>query len=346
MNNKLHTIDDLFRSNSIGSINKALGYALYGINLHWSSSHIPANQYRAGYTLFTRPQLNMTTDNLLADRSMLNLLNKDPASIGRFVRCTLDPRLMNKSKYNPTPYSCPLVNNKQAFIPILSNTITSVSGWPSWTVPLFNEKEGLYGQSYSQVDGRVDIRSPVELTVSTNVNAAGEPLLNIIKTWALYMAHVSEGTVLSPYNDMLIENEIDYQTRCWRLGMDKSGRRVVKMAATGPGIPINVPIGEGFDFNDETIYNQEKLSYRFTFMGVEYDDPILVYDFNKTVVAFNNEMDDNFREARMVLVENIAMPFLSHLAYPRINPDTMILEFWIEKAVAQTILEKYISVTK
>lgn len=78
------------------------------------------NTDHQGLTLFTRPQLNLTYNNVLADRQLLPLLDEEPGSMYRAIRSMLDPRLALSSR---------LFDPKQAFITVLTNTLVNVSGF-------------------------------------------------------------------------------------------------------------------------------------------------------------------------------------------------------------------------
>jgi len=92
--NKVDTLDKFYAlTQQTGSIDKAISNNLYGINHQGVKSIISENRDSYGYVFFTRPQLNMSTYNLRNLRHFYSLLTTDHATIQRYVRCTLDPRI-------------------------------------------------------------------------------------------------------------------------------------------------------------------------------------------------------------------------------------------------------------
>ena len=70
-------------------------------------------------------------------------------------------------------------------------------------------------------------------------NTKGNPLLYFFYIWIKYQTLVFEG-ILNPYMDMIVENEIDYNTRIYRLVMDQQKRYVTYIAATGASLTNGV----------------------------------------------------------------------------------------------------------
>jgi len=317
----------------INSIQKANSNLLYGLNNSTSKPVVNENRDKPGYVFFTRPQLNMTAVNLRNVSQMYNLLTKDPYTVQRYVRCTLDPRQATLNGIRS-----PLVDTNMPFIPVLTNTIKSLSGWPDITMPTFTSKEGVRKEQYTQADGSTDIFEAYDLD-ATFRNTRDEPLLMLFQHWLVYTGLVFEG-VLMPYMDMIVENEIDYNTRIYRLVMDETNTYVKKISCTGAAFPVNVPTGKVFDFNDSSVYDLDNkdINIRFRCVGALYNDALIVNDFNKVNVIFNPEVDllikNNFREGKMhnlIKIPHSLLSVLNYRGYPIINTNTFELEWWINK---------------
>jgi hypothetical protein len=69
-----YTIDDFFRTTPVGSIDRAIGNNLYGINHRQVNAILPSNKDMYGMTFFVRPQLNLTTENVANMRNLYSLL--------------------------------------------------------------------------------------------------------------------------------------------------------------------------------------------------------------------------------------------------------------------------------
>lgn len=341
-----HSLDDYFQSTPIGSIDKAIGNNLYGINHQQTTTFVPSNRDMYGLTFFVRPQLNMQADNIRNVRQFSPLLTDQVLSIQRFVRCMLDPRLMkgyNFMNLKVPPMSCPIMDNTQAFIPVLTNNINSISGWPDIVAPTFDSKAGLYREVFSMVDGITRYYESFDIDVSFR-NTHADPILYLFYIWLHYSSFVFEGKLV-PYLDMLAENEIDYNTRIYRLVLDKNRNKVTKIAATGASFPISVPTGSFFDYSKERPFNDQNkdITIRFKCNGVDYQDDISISEFNKTVEIFNPNMLDGNREKYMVNVDKSLQPMFNNRGYPRINPYTYVLEWWVTNSVYQQRTSTFIS---
>lgn len=324
------SIDDLSQTNAVGNISRAITDNLYGINHRQTPSPVPINKDHYGLTFFTRPQLNLMTRNLRNVRRMIPLLTDEQLSYQRAIRGYLDPRMM--VGYDDTsPIVCPLVDNNQAFIPILSNHLISISGWPDIITPMYTSKEGVYKEAHSMVDGVTVNYTAYDIT-ATFRNSRGDPITSLFYYWAHYMANVFEGTLL-PYPDMIIANQYDYNTRIYRLVLDPSKRFVQRIAACGAAVPAAVPIGGIFDYSSEKPYNDvnAEIAIPFRCMGAIYNDDILIWSFNKTVQTFNQQMIDGTRETAMVPIPQEYLTLFNNRGYPFIDPQTYELQWWINK---------------
>ncbi|MFW9601708.1 MAG: hypothetical protein ACMV1B_05230 [Prevotella sp.] len=285
------SLDSILESLPIGSVQRAIGNNLYGINFRQTSTALPRSKDQYGYTFFTRPQLNLSTVNITNYRGFYSLLTQNKASYQRFTRAILDPRLGATGSQETSPgIVSPFVDRTNPFISVLTNNIVSLSGWPDLTVPIYTSPSGLYGEEHSMVDGVTNHFEAYDLDVTFR-NTRGNPLIYLFYIWIKYETLVVEG-ILNPYLDMISENEIDYNTRIYRLVMDTQKRYVTQIACTGASFPINVPTGNLFDYNTDSPYNTKnsEINIRFRCMGfLAFEDIIKMY-FNQTVAIFNPDM--------------------------------------------------------
>jgi len=336
--NKITSLDDFYTlTQQLGSGDKAISNNLYGISSNGVKGVLPENRDSYGLVFFTRPQLNLSKKNIMNIRKMYSLLNNDPNSIHRYVRCMLDPRLetvkVGANTADLDTAGSTLVNNELAFIPVFTNNIKSMSGWPDVALPTFTSKEGLRKEQWTIGDGAIEIYDSFDLDC-TFKNMKDEPITMLVETWVQYIAQVFEGN-MSPYIDMIAENEIDYNTRIYRLVLDETKRYVKKIAATGASFPVNVPTGKMFDFTDENKYNTQtkELNLRFKCVGALYNDDILIREFNNTAGIFNPEI----RKMANGYVHNLdkipesLLTVLNYRGIPYINEETLELEWWIDK---------------
>lgn len=338
------TLEEFFSTLPAGSLDKAMLNNFRGINHRQIDSMLPMKKEMPGYTFFTRPQLNMTSDNLRNARKMTSLLTDNMTSIQRHIRTLLDPRLMSGMEFafaQFPPMPCPLTDNHQAFIPFLTNNCLSSSGWPSISVPTFSSKAGLYNESYVMVDGRVIEDGTYDVTCNFR-NVKGDPTLYLFYVWALYMSMVFEGTLI-PYFDYITKNWVDYNTRIYRITMDHQLKHVQKISCARVAIPVGVDIGDAFNYSKGKPFTEANSEVPITFkcMGFDVFDDIVIREFNTVVGIFHKSMaSDANREAYMVKIPHDLLPMFHSQGYPRINMDTTELEWWIEPEIYKYTLER------
>jgi len=321
---KIGSIDDFYAlTQVIGSNEKAIGNNLYGINHQKVKTLIPENKDSYGLAFFTRPQLNLSRTNLRNLRKFYSFLGKMPASTVRYVISTLDPELHYKN------VTTPLVDPNMAFIPLLTNTLKSMSGWADEVLPTFTSKEGVRREQWSIGDGTTDIFDAQDIECVFR-NIKDEPITMMFHLWTNYIAGVFEG-MLSPYMDMILANEIDYNTRIYRLVTDESGLIVKKIAATGASFPVNNPIGKFFDFNEGIKYSDQTkdINIRFRSMGMMYNEDILIKEFNMASGIFNPDMRDGVIKGNLQKIPRELLMAFNNRGYPYINTDTLELEWYI-----------------
>lgn len=347
--NNIGTLDELLEiSQPIGSIEKALSNNLFGINHEQTKGVIQENRDTYGFTFFTRPQLNLSSPNLRNIRPLYNFLTNNEFTIQRYVRNSLDPRLARPGGPDKDSIKSPLVDEANGFISMLTNTIKNVSGWPDIVAPSFTSASGVKKEQWSIMDGSIEVYESFDLDCSFR-NIKNEPTIMMFQTWLYYMAKVFEG-MMSPYIDMISNNEIDYNTRIYRLVLDESKRFVTKIAATGASFPVNVPIGKFFDYTDENKYNMQTkdINIRFKCLGASYNDPILVKEFNEVSAIFNSDVRNllNGDKHNLEEIPHDLLKYMNNRGYPIIDPITYELKWYLSKtgatykALLKTIKDK------
>ena len=340
--------NDILDQTLTGPYDKAITNTLYGINYSYSSPPLPAEDYGRSLVFFTRPMLNLTDMNLLNARELYPLMNKNPYSMERYVRTMLDPRLQynligkfselknlqGASIFDNQVLDSPLCDKHQAFIPLLSNTLLSLSGIPDVVVPHMTTSAGVRREQYAMVDGMYEVNDVYEVTATfRNIKSGVIPFL--FQTWVFYESMVFEGT-LAPYIDFILENEIDYNTRFYILVTDKTGKYVSQIFAPGAAFPISIPLGKYFDYNrNEAIKESNKtVDIRFVCMGGMYNDPRLKHEFNMSQCIFNPYLRKYYIEGEtdsMIEVDDFMLKYFNYRAYPLIDIDTNKIKWLIPK---------------
>ena len=183
--------------------------------------------------------------------------------------------------------------------------------------------------------GTIEVYDSYDLDLKF-VNSKDEPIMLLIQTWLKFMSRVYEGMML-PYMDVVVEREICYQTRVYRLITDEHKKYVKKIACANAGFPISYPMGSEFDYSDNAVYidSNNEIGVRLKCVGACYNDPILVREFNMVVCAFNPAMgnvENGFKpKPNMLKITRKLLPLFNFRVYPRINEDTLELEWYVDK---------------
>lgn len=327
-------IDDMFATTATGSIKNSMTQVFGGINHRGTPNRVTMNKDYYGLAFFTRPDMNMTTRNLLRDRRFTQLLTNDAHTIPRAIRAYLDFRCDENLQDSHTS---PLVDNRNIFIPILTNHLISMGGWPDLDLPTYSSDPGVVGESVAMVDGEIDILGVRDMTCNFR-NMPGSPILSLMRYWQRYMSAVFKGSML-PYPNNMVENTKDYETRIYRLVLDSTKRFVQDIAVFNACFPVTSPYGAKFNFEADTPINRANDQLSITFRGsiVEYSDDILLNEFNKAVIMANGDMQDleggsdAARLKNMVKVPGEYLHHFNYAGYPRINPFNYELEWWVDK---------------
>ena len=287
------TTNNVLAEGSIGSVTDAIGKSLYGINHRQTPGAIQLNKDFFGLTFFTRPDMNLTWSNVKDSRQLAPLLTRNLNSIPSIIRSLLDVRLGNSKEYGGVSS---LVDAQQAFIPMLTNHLLSISGWPDAIAPTMTSQEGVYKEAFSMVDGVVANYSTYDIQANFR-NIPGDPITLLFLVWIHYASNVFQGLMV-PYPDNIVMNQIDYQTRIYRLVLDSSKRFVKKIGACGASFPMSSPIGAAFNYEHNTPISDSnhQISIPFRCMGFMAQDDILISEFNATTAMFNPSMDKDATE--------------------------------------------------
>lgn len=313
---------------SVGTYNSPVTRAFRGINHRQTPGALPMNKNLTGLTFFTRPMLNLTENNLIFDRRLAGLLGAHPNSKQTYIRMMLDYRLALSENLHSD-----LVDNQQAFIPLLTNTLESISGFRDLALDTYSSPEGVRKESWVMVDGTADIYSAYNLT-PTFRNIITDPITDMFFYWETYSSLVMEGEI-EPYPEYTLSNTIDYNTRIWRLILDPTKRYVVNIISTGPMIPISAPIGQDGNYERTSPFTRsnDTVSIDFSGSGMFTRDPILVQVFNDTVQLFNEQMKPGKRDATYRKVPMTLLELFNNWGYPNIDPETNELEWYIPIAL-------------
>lgn len=340
-------LKQISQNSGFSPTDRVLSDLLFGNNIIGRSAPVQLNTENHGFTFFTKPDLNLSYDNLQVDRVLSNLLMESPNGIQRAIRSYLDPE-----GHRNGGISCPLVDPLNPFIPLLGNNLISISGWDELTLGTHTSEPGMYREVYGYVDdvpyqyGSFDLQC-------TFKNLVGDPITFMHRMWTQYQGLVYEGRIM-PYPENVLLNTMDYNTRIYRLVTDASRTYVTRMFACGAAFPITNNLATHADFDASTTNTpfagvNENITFVYKAYGFTNYDHILIYEFNELQEMFNQSMRDENREKDMVKLQPWEREYFNyrpgqHGVYPRVNPTTMELEWWVFKQDYAAIKDNVIRV--
>ena len=136
-------LDIISRDSIHTELSKAVSNVFYGINMLGYRAPVPINKDQYGLTLFTKPRMRLTRDNLLVDRKLSMLDVNDSTSYASAVRAYLDPVSHRFGDFKSIG-----VDPKNCFIPLLTNTIETATGWPDIVIDTYNSPEGVRKETW------------------------------------------------------------------------------------------------------------------------------------------------------------------------------------------------------
>jgi len=348
---KYGTVNDfgstINRLTSNGNPASQLTDALYGVNASSKYKQMHINSDVDNIVFFTRPQLNLTTDNIRGDAILSQLLtdNNSGLNIKTYIRLLLDPRLSKQDVVDGEVVSgltSPLINEGLPFIPILSNTFKTITGWPDPVLPTYVATEGNKKEQWSMVDGSIDIFNIFDIDTKF-VNISEEPITLLMQVWTRYASLVFEGKI-TPYSDYLVNRTIDYQTRIYNIVRGHNPFIIKKMGCTGVSMVKNIPMGLFFDRDKDVndIAQSKEIDFRFESSGADYNNLRRLLDFNLTIAAFNPRAaeivfnrypfdKDESKNGSMVKLDFNLLNILDNKAIPIIDIENSTLEWWIDQ---------------
>lgn len=322
-----------------GDVDAKWQYLLGGLNRLPNAPALPIHREMQGLTLFTRPELNLSDQNIANIRHLSHLLAKSRDTPQHAIRRILDPRIQMTDSGADRSL---LVDMYNPYISLLSNTLVSMSQPPDIGTSTYSSPEGIMKEQWIMNEGVVFMNGRYDLTCVFN-NPKGAMVLTLIHAWLLYMSYLRVGPHggCIPYPVSSFYGVMDYFTRIERFKFDESGRYIVEWFHTGASFPTNLSIGAGFGFTREEAYDQENrtLSVQFSSVGAVYQDPIQLIEFNMRYERFNKYMHDNFRASHYKRIDYKDVPEFNYIGYPRINLTNHEMEWWVPNEVYNKILE-------
>ena len=296
---------------------------LYGLSPFQSTVLPKVNDDDKIHVFFTRPDMNLSQNNIVRDRTAIGI-QKNNESIQKYIRLLLD------QKQNVDTTSS-VLDAHNPFIPIASNLLETMSGFPDIVLESWISKTGIRKEQWGYGDGYTKIHYTFNLD-ATFTNVIDEPIPLLISTWMNYISNVREG-VFMPHVHNLSPRRTDYQTAIWVIVTNKN-KRIKKIART-IAYPIADPKGRNFNFtrNESKLNEGSKVNVRFKCFGVEYNDPILLLEFNTLMMSAHPKIKDvvmNGGTGMKEIPDSFRNKF-KYRAYPFIDLKYNTLEYLVDE---------------
>lgn len=288
-----------------------------------------------GYVFITRPWLNLSYNNMASYRRLMNLYDDNLNSIASWARLTLDPRQgLSRTNRDTT-----LLDVYNPWIPLLTNTMATCSGWPDKSLDFKTSDPGRLKEVSTIVTGTSRQYESFPLNMEFR-NLIGSPLGLMFSGWLDYMGEAHSEDVV-PYEDALVKNYKDYDVGIWRIVLDSTSRRVTDIAWT-IGFPVVDANGADLNFDRSKPFQEDNQDYNVTFQcdTLYHNDPILPSLFN----TVSGALDPNFAASSdpsylggvdrsyYVKITTMAERNLFMDLRPWINTETMELEYYVRKS--------------
>ena len=343
-------IDKLTRGTGNGDVSTSMHNLIAGKN--WSGGrpyHKPIRD-KTGMVFLTVADCNLATENVAMHRTMLPFVTPNRRSMGSVIRSMLDHRgAMTGMGYSD------LVDPHYPFFSLLDNTVLTLDGWPDYVTNTWASDPLLGGTVLIAPEGRIAKGQDFSLS-ATHINVEGDMINQTYSAIQQYIDLLMTDQIRS-YNVNVANDRYDFAMRWFRFAFDSTGTRVCQFTMCGYGFPIAGSQGAVMGYDAKSKHNEgyAEISASWKCMGVFHNDPIVIDEFNKTVVHSQPLMADGEREEHMQLVGDdnepgskvrsavtpsmaAISPFQYH-GYPRIHPTTLIFEVWVRKEEYRHIME-------
>lgn len=327
-------VNQISRANGRGTATATLSSVLRGKNWLGSLPGAPKNDDSNGLIFITKPDMNLSYDNIGTNRELAPLLTQDSNTLPYAVKMSLDPwGAINRD------YSSPLVDRMSAFIHLLDNTLTSCDGWPDYVLNEYISQPGKRGQQLILSRGIIDKYGKVDLSVG-HQNIKGDPVNLIYNAMIQYRTKIMKGT-MAMYPRNVAANRADYQSRFYRFVFDVTRRFVTQFTCNSVCFPRAAPLGAVMNYNINKPINEgyDEISNSWVGVGCWHNDPLVLREFNRAVVKFNPMMADSRRSGVYTLVPHQYQKYFKFYGYPRIDTTTLEFQIWVDNGIYRTILE-------
>lgn len=327
-----------------GNSRSSLSNLFTGFNHRMAPLYAPKNTDSVGYTFFTRPDLNFNKQNLNNSRKLIEVLRAGRSSQSAAIIGMLDPE---NEIMALDPAHCKLgspfhskvqFDNRMAFIPLLSNLLVSLTGFPDSTLDVWSSDEGLVREQVSYVDSILEINNRFALSASFR-NIEGDPITTFLNFYLDYISGVRRGWY-QPRTANILQRRVDYQMRVYRFVMDPTRRYIRKYGIANAVFPVNDTMGAVMNINGNSplVSDNDQINVQFEAIGAYYNDPIILQEFNDTVAMFNTDMLPLYDSGTsfvprgkdsMMLIDRSEIALFNYRGFPHIDTNSYEISWYV-----------------
>lgn len=339
MDNNIEVLNSMTRAMGAGSDDSRVQDVYYGINKLPQLPALPHHIENQGLVFFTRPELNLSYDNIANVRKLALLLTGSNAgeanSYAHAVKCALDPITQRDSN---NKVQSKLIDSQNPYLTYFTNLCTTMSQPPDIAIQTFTTPEGMQKEQWMVADGVADHNGYYDITC-TFAGMQGNPVLWSIYCWLYYIHHLRMGPCI-PHPVNRIQNRMDYFTRLERFTFEPDGKTISNWWHCGAALPKNLSIGSIFGYNKLENYNETKdLTVQFGCVGSIINDPIQLFEFNIRMMQYNPMLAEDRRASKYIRVHPSDYGITNYYGYPLINLNTREMDWWMEPRELERMLK-------
>ena len=261
-------------------INSLRGFRLLGRG----PAMMPLSDNTIGLAFVTRPQLNLTDDNVSRSEKLCSLMGVSQYSIGAYIRGMLDERWAAANQ----PI---MLNNQIPFITCLTEYLKTSTGFGDLQIQTQSSEPGIRDQVYQRVSSKLE-ENGIFTMAQTYYNPKPSVIPALFQVWEDYISEVTSGDRnLSPRDFYLFGNRIDYDCRIYHLIMNKDAEFLEHIFATVQSIPTTYPAGSMANIdntqNSLRAEGQDDFSVQFSSAGMRFNELGLIQSFNEHSYLYN-----------------------------------------------------------
>lgn len=270
-----------------------------------------------GLMLITRPQLDLSDDNISKSEKLISMYGGSQYNLSSFIRGTLDERW--GAAHSPIG-----LNNKSPFITCLTEYLKVSTGFSDLQMRVETTEPGIRDQVYQRVASKLEENGSYTMS-QTYYNPKGSVIQTLFHHWMTYISEVVSGDrQCGPRDWYLLANRIDFDCRIYHLIMNKDAEFLEHIYATVQSIPTSFPAGSvaNIDNTQTTLRGegQDDFSVQFSSTGMRFDEWGLIQSFNEHTFAYNPRLKPAVRNQYYRELSSSEYSAYNYGAYPLLLP--------------------------